>query len=70
MVSVFRLIFSLKVMTKRDVQQEQVDRTAIISDYFPNHNQTGAMLSVTGLNLNGVLVREQCLIIIAVLYLR
>lgn len=45
-------------------------RSAIISDYFPNHNQTGAMLSVTSLNSNGVLVRKQCLIIIAVLYLR
>lgn len=59
MVLVFRLIFYLRVMTKRDVQQELFDRMAITSDYFPNHNQTGSMLSVTGLNSNSVLVREQ-----------
>lgn len=36
---------------------------------FPNHHQTGSMLSVTGLSSYGVLVREQCLIMIAVLCL-
>lgn len=65
-VYVFKLIFSPKDMTKRDVQQGQVDRTAIIADYFPNHNQTDTMLSVTGLNSNRVLVTEQRLITSAV----
>lgn len=57
-------------MTKRDVQHEQFDRTAITSDYFPNHNQTGSMLSMTELNSNSVLVSEQSLIMIAVFCLR
>lgn len=34
-------------MTKQDVQ---VDRSAIIFDYFANHNQAGVVAPVTGLN--------------------
>lgn len=63
-------VFQIKVMAKRDVQHQLFDRTAVTSDYFPNHNQTGSMLSMTGLNSNSVLVREQWLIMIAVLCFR
>lgn len=44
------LIFSRGDVTERDVQREQVDRTAIIFDYFANHNQAGTMSPATGLN--------------------
>lgn len=46
------------------MQQEQVDRTAIIFDYFANHNQAGTMSPVTGLNWVSL-----CLIMMIVLYL-
>lgn len=46
------------------LQREQVDRTAIIFDYFANHNQAGATSSVTGLNWV-----SSCLIMMIVLYL-
>lgn len=51
-------------MTKQDVQQEQVDRSAITFDYFANDNQAGVVVPVTG--LDWVPDNDDCLILLLI----
>lgn len=57
-------IFSLRDVSERGVQQDQVDTSAIIFDYFANRNQAGTTPCVTGLNWV-----SSCLIMMIVFYL-